>query len=96
MSDTYSGKEMIQVIYEIRDRVTRIEEKQNRIEKLEEKVDDNIVKTIEAKDVAEDAMVLARHNRDQIKDIQANNKWAWGFVITAMIGIIAQLFGIGK
>jgi cell division septum initiation protein DivIVA len=93
MSD-YTNKELLEAIYEVRDRVTRIEEKLNRAEKMEDKVELAIDKAQDAKDKAEDAMAIAKKNEEDIKAIKANNKWAWGFVITLAIGIISAYFGL--
>lgn len=95
MSD-YSNKELLEAIYEVRDRVTRIEEKLNRAEKLEDKVELAFVKANQAKDVGEDALSLAEKNKEDIQSIRANNMWAWGFVITLALGIISQFLGLGN
>lgn len=83
----YTNKELLEAILDVRDRTTRIEEKLNRAEKQEEKVD-------YAKDLAEDAIAMAKANEKEINAIKNNNKWAWGFVITLVLGLIAQFFGL--
>lgn len=95
MSD-YTNKEMLEAIYEVRDRVTRIEAQLNRAEKVEDKVDLVSEKTNIVKDIADDALALGQQNRQMIESIQSNNRWAWGFVITAFLGLIAQFFGVGQ
>lgn len=93
MSD-YSSKELLEAIYEVRDRVTRIEEKLNRAEKLEDKVDLSFNKAQEAKDLAEDAIALSNNNKEKIDSMKNNAKWAWGFAITLAIALIAEYFGL--
>lgn len=43
------------------------------------------------RDRAEQAYALAQNNSDDIKEIKANNKWAWGFIITLGITIVSYL-----
>lgn len=93
MSD-YTNKELLEAIYEVRDRVTRIEEKLNRAEKLEDKVEHALVKAQDAKDIAESALVIANLSKDEIKSMRANTKWAWGFAITLAIALIGEYIGV--
>ncbi|MCY9737463.1 hemolysin XhlA family protein [Paenibacillus alvei] len=88
MSD-YTIKELMEAIYEVRDRATRIEEKLNHTEKLAGKVD-GIEK------VSNLALVKSEQNAKDIDSMKKNNMWAWGFVITALLAVVAQYFGIGK
>ncbi|MEK5036284.1 hemolysin XhlA family protein [Paenibacillus sp. FSL R7-0302] len=85
-SANYSNKELLDAILDVRDRTTRIEEKLNRAEKTEEKVD-------YAKDLAEEAIAMAKANEREIEAIKNNSKWAWGFVATLVVGLIAQFLG---
>lgn len=96
MSSDYTNKELLEAIYDVRDRVTRIEEGFKRTDKLEAKAEEGYAKALEAKDIAEDALALGSSNREQINSIKANNKWAWGFVITSIGAVVAQYFGIAK
>jgi Mg2+ and Co2+ transporter CorA len=100
----YTNKEMLEAIYEVRDRVTRIEESLKRTEKLEDKVESTFNKVIEAKDIGEEALALAKSNekeianikaqsKDEITSLKTQNRWAWGLLLTAIITIAAQFFG---
>lgn len=63
------------------ERLVRIETKLDNYEALREKADN-------AKDVADRAYSIALNNADDIKEIKANNKWSWGFIITLGLTII--------
>ena len=63
------------------ERLVRIETKLDNYEALREKAD-------AAKDVADHAYSIALNNADDIKEIKANNKWAWGYMIGLGITII--------
>ncbi|MDT2531971.1 hemolysin XhlA family protein [Enterococcus raffinosus] len=63
------------------ERLVRIETKLDNYEALREKAD-------AAKDVADHAYSLALNNADDIKEIKANNKWSWGYMIGLGITII--------
>jgi hypothetical protein len=95
VSAEYTNKELIEAIYDVRDRVTRIEESLKRTEKLEDKIDEAYDKAIEAKDVGEDALALAKANREKIESMQSTSKWLLGFLVTALLAVVGQYFGIG-
>lgn len=63
------------------ERLVRIETKLDNYELLREKAD-------AAKDLADHAYSIALNNADDIKEIKANNKWSWGFIITLGLTII--------
>lgn len=63
------------------ERLVRIETKLDNYEALREKAD-------AAKDVADHAYSMAINNADDIKEIKANNKWSWGYMIGLGITII--------
>lgn len=63
------------------ERLVRIETKLDNYESLREKAD-------AAKDVADHAYSLAVTNADDIKEMKANNKWSWGYMICLGITII--------
>lgn len=90
----YTDKELFEAIYEVRDRVIRMEEKLNRTERLEVKVEEMRADIYEVKKIAEDALNLAENNKEKIKTIEANNKWAWGFVITFVVAVVSAYFGL--
>ncbi len=92
MSD-YSNKELLEAIYDVRDRVTRIEEGLKRTEKLEDKIVYAHDKALTAKDIAEEALSISKTNMESIGGIKTTNRWAWGLFIAALGEIIAQHFG---
>ena len=63
------------------ERLVRIETKLDNYEALREKAD-------AAKDVADHAYSIALNHADDIKEIKANNKWSWGYMIGLGITII--------
>lgn len=67
------------------ERLVRIETKLDNYEALREKAD-------AAKDVADHAYSIALNNADDIKEIKANNKWSWGYMIGLGITIIGYFF----
>ncbi|MDT2738064.1 hemolysin XhlA family protein [Enterococcus pseudoavium] len=68
-------------LQDVVERLVRIETKLDNYESLREKADN-------AKDVADRAYSIALNNADDIKEIKANNKWSWGFIITLGLTII--------
>jgi hypothetical protein len=101
MSEEYTNKELLTAMYDIRDRVTRIEESLKRTEKLEYKIDDAFDKAGEAQNLAKDAFAIGQTNReiinvhsDAIKSIQSNSKWAWGLMITSIITLTGAVIGV--
>ncbi len=63
------------------ERLVRIETKLDNYENLREKAD-------AAKDKADAAYAIAVGNADDIKEMKANNKWSWGYMIGLGITII--------
>jgi hypothetical protein len=63
------------------ERLVRIETKLDNYDALREKAD-------AAKDVADHAYSIALNNADDIKEIKANNKWSWGYMIGLGITIL--------
>lgn len=63
------------------ERLVRIETKLDNYEALRENAD-------AAKDVADHAYSIALNNADDIKEIKANNKWSWGYMIGLGITIL--------
>ncbi|KAA8704030.1 hemolysin XhlA family protein [Lactococcus lactis] len=59
---------------EVLERLARIETKLDNYESIREK--------------AEQANLIALNNADDIKEIKANNKWAWGYMIGLGISIV--------
>ncbi|MGM0173697.1 hemolysin XhlA family protein [Enterococcus sp. DIV0800] len=68
-------------VQDVVERLVRIETKLDNYEALREKAD-------AAKDVADHAYSLAVNNADDIKEMKANNKWSWGYMIGLGITII--------
>lgn len=101
----YTDKELFEAIYEVRDRVIRMEEKLNRTEKLEVEVKELRTEMYEVRRIAENALAKAESNEEKIEEkaianekeinaIKANTKWAWGFVITFVVGVVSAYFGL--
>ncbi|WP_376717030.1 hemolysin XhlA family protein [Enterococcus asini] len=63
------------------ERLVRIETKLDNYESLREKADS-------AKDRADAAYAIAVGNAEDIKEIKANNKWSWGYMIGLGVTII--------
>lgn len=93
MSD-YTNRELLEAIYEVRDRVTRIEEKLNRAEKIEDKLEVVSNKAQEAKDIGDEALVLSKINREEIASLKSSNRWSWGLLISSLLTFIG--FAIDK
>ncbi|MDT2423787.1 hemolysin XhlA family protein [Enterococcus avium] len=68
-------------VQDVVERLVRIETKLDNYEALREKAD-------AAKDVADHAYSMAINNADDIKEMKANNKWSWGYMIGLGITII--------
>jgi Haemolysin XhlA len=79
----YSDRELIEAIYDVRDRVTRIEEKLNRTEGLSDKVE-------QADDKATEALLKCTQLESTISEMKTNTKWALGSAFT----IFATILGI--
>ncbi|MCT4453595.1 holin [Lactococcus cremoris] len=62
---------------EVVERLARIETKLDNYGSIREK--------------AEQAHLIALNNAEDIKEIKANNKWAWGFMLTLAVTIIGYL-----
>lgn len=71
-------------LQDVIERLVRIETKLDSYESLREKAE-------HAKDRAEQAFTLAKSNIELINEIKANNKWAWGFIISLAVGYIGYL-----
>lgn len=69
------------VVRDMIERLVRIETKLDNYEALREK-------TEKASEIADKAYHVAAGNAEDIKDIRANNKWAWGYMIGLGITII--------
>lgn len=55
-----------------------------RLARIETKLDN--YETV--RDKAERALLIALNNAEDIKEIKANNKWAWGYMIGLGISIV--------
>ena len=70
-----------EAVQDVVERLVRIETKLDNYESLRGKAD-------AAKDLADHAYSLAVTNADDIKEMKANNKWSWGYMIGLGITII--------
>jgi hypothetical protein len=74
-------EKLFEVIYDIRDRVTRIEEKQNRMAHIEEKTDN-------AHDTSNRALLKSKANEKEIQNVKNSSRWAWGTFFAFMIMVV--------
>ena len=70
-----------EAIQDVVERLVRIETKLDNSESLREKAES-------AKDRASQAYSIALNNAEDIKEMKANNKWSWGYMIGLGITII--------
>ncbi|NEX53646.1 holin [Lactococcus lactis] len=59
-----------------------------RLARIETKLDN--YETV--RDKAERALLIAQENAKLIEKMEANNKWAWGFMLTIAVTVIGYLF----
>lgn len=77
----FLGKEGVmeeQAWREVLERLARIETKLDNYETVRDK--------------AERALLIAQSNAKLIEKMEANNKWAWGFMLTLAVTVIGYLF----
>jgi hypothetical protein len=77
-------EKLFEVIYDIRDRVTRIEEGQKRQGQIEEKAD-------AANKTANEALLKAQTNENEIRNVKTSSRWAWGTFFAFMIMVVGAL-----
>lgn len=65
------------VLREMLERLTRIETKIDNYESIRDK--------------AETALLMAQANAKLIEKMEANNKWAWGFMLTLAVTVIGYI-----
>lgn len=70
-----------EAIQDVVERLVRIETKLDNYESLREKAES-------AKDRADQAYSIVLNNAEDIKEMKANNKWSWGYMIGLGITII--------
>lgn len=70
-----------EALQDVVERLVRIETKLDNYESLREKADS-------AKDLADKTYSVALNNAEDIKEMKANNKWSWGYMIGLGITII--------
>ncbi|HAP7607221.1 TPA: holin [Enterococcus faecium] len=70
-----------EAIQDVVERLVRIETKLDNYESLREKAEST-------KDRADQAYSIALNNAEDIKEMKANNKWSWGYMIGLGITII--------
>jgi hypothetical protein len=74
-------EKLFEVIYDIRDRVTRIEEGQKRQGQIEEKAD-------AANKTANEALLKSQTNENEIRNVKTSSRWAWGTFFAFMIMVV--------
>lgn len=86
---SFTDRDLIEAIYDVRDRVTRIEEKLNRTEGLNDRVDN-------AEDKAQEAILRVAHLERQVEKNSSTTKWAlsiaFSFITGIVIVVIEKLF----
>jgi archaellum component FlaC len=70
-----SSREINDKIAEIREWLVRIDTKMDYMSEVKRVADD-------AKTTADEAKQLSVENREDIRDMKANTKWLWGFVVS--------------
>lgn len=92
--DNDQTKELFELMYDIRDRTTRIEAETSRLSVIEEKSD-----RAEAK--ANEAILKSNANEKEIEKVDAridrtgeNIKWMWTTAITIILAVIGLAFKI--
>lgn len=80
---------LIEVIYEIRERVARMEE---RIEEKFTRLDRNELKIENLEDKVTEALLHVKENEKKIESLQQLNKWIWGFIISGIGSFVLTYF----
>ena len=78
--DNDQTRELFDLMYEVRDRTTRIETETGRLAIIEEKADRAEVKANEAK-------LMSNNNEKEIDRIDGTIKWTWGIVVTIVLSV---------
>lgn len=74
-------KELFELMYDIRDRTTRIEAETSRLNIIEKKADRSEAKSNEA-------LIKSNANEKEIEKTQENMRWMWGTAITIVLGLL--------
>lgn len=45
-----------------------------------------------ARDIANEALAMAKENREDIRDMKANAKWLWGIVLSSIVAVSIAVF----
>jgi Fe2+ transport system protein B len=85
----FTTRELIEAIYDVRDRVTRIEEQLiNRTEQINRRAEDAYMKA----DTADKQATLNKQNimalEKRIDGLMLNVRWAWGIAIPSLLTIV--------
>lgn len=94
LSSEVWGKELMEAIYDIKERVTRIEEGQKRLEKIETSVDITRNKADEALLIAKQSEQMVATLSKEVEGIKTNNKWAWGLFFSALLALATTILSI--
>ena len=85
-------RKFIEVIYESRDRLTRIEAKLDRMDKMESKVEVIEAKTSATEQKAQESLLLGKQNSKEIAMVTATLKWGFGTLIS-LITVFLVIIG---
>lgn len=78
--DNDKTRELFDLMYEVRDRTTRIETETGRLSIIEKKAD-------RAEKIANESKLLTKNNEKEIERIDGTIKWTWGLVVTIVLGV---------
>lgn len=78
-----SGRELNDKIADIREWLVRIDTKMDYLSEVKHTAE-------QAENKAEEALSLSKENREDIRDMKANSKWAWGTILT-VAGLLITL-----
>jgi len=84
MAEAPNGREMYDLITEIKVELGVINTKVDYFSDVKQKAED-------AKSTADTALRLSEENREDIRDMKANTKWLWGTILTIAGLIIAGI-----
>lgn len=79
-------KQLFDLMYDIRDRTTRIETETSRLKHIEKKADN-------AESIASEALYKSNTNARELERAQSNVKWLWGTALT-IVGIVLSVVGV--
>lgn len=96
--DNNQTRELFDLMYDIRDRTTRIETETKRlsiIEKKAEKADDKANEALlKSENNGKEISRVEQDGDERINKIESNIKWTWGLVVTIILGVAGMAIEI--